>query len=143
MGTVETAGLAFIAELRGGGSDVRPVTQPLAALCAGGTHHMLVRNNTTRSDPGYLSTPLTRPVPTLTTAGHQSLVGWPDTPPKVADCTFRMLKDTEIQAAMAFHPDYVICGSAKRDRVRQLGNGVTPPAAEWLIRAVTASLAAP
>jgi DNA (cytosine-5)-methyltransferase 1 len=67
-------------------------------------------------------------------------VGWPDVPPRVEDCTFRMLHVAEIQAAMAFRPDYVICGAAKRDRVRQLGNGVTPPAAEWLIRTVVESL---
>ena len=57
------------------------------------------------------------------------------------DCTFRMLAVHEIQAAMAFTPHYVLTGT-KRDRVRQLGNAVTPPAAEWLIRAATASLAA-
>jgi DNA (cytosine-5)-methyltransferase 1 len=141
LGTVDTAGLAFVAELRGGGSTCRPVDVPLAAVCAGGTHHMLVRNNSVASgDQGYLSTPLTEPMRTLTTAGHQSLVGWPNTPPRVADCTFRMLHVAEIQAAMAFHPGYVICGTAKRDRVRQLGNGVTPPAAEFLIRAVVAAL---
>jgi DNA (cytosine-5)-methyltransferase 1 len=53
---------------------------------------------------------------------------------------FRMLKVAEIQAAMAFRPDYVLCGTAKRDKVRQLGNGVTPPAAEFLFRAVIDAL---
>jgi DNA (cytosine-5)-methyltransferase 1 len=47
---------------------------------------------------------------------------------------------SEIQAAMAFRADYVICGTSKRHRVKQLGNGVTPPAAECFIRAVIASL---
>lgn len=140
MGTVETAGLAFITELRGGGSTVRPVAEPLAAVCAGGNHHMLVRQNTPRGNPGQMCTPATQPMRALTTAGHQSLVGWSHTPPKVEDCTFRMLHVAEIQAAMAFRNDYVILGSAKRDRVRQLGNAVTPPAAEFLIRAVVASL---
>jgi DNA (cytosine-5)-methyltransferase 1 len=142
MGTVDTAGLAFIAELRGGGSDVRHVSAPLAAVCAGGNHHMLVRNNTARSDPGQMCTPVHEPARTVTASGKQSLVGWTDTPPRVEDCTFRMLQVAEIQAAMAFRPDYVLRGTAKRDRVRQLGNGVTPPAAEWLIRAVVTSLGA-
>lgn len=43
---------------------------------------------------------------------------------------FRMLKVAEIQAAMAFRPDYVILGKSVSVRVRQLGNAVTPPAAE-------------
>lgn len=144
MTTIERAGVAFIAELRGGGSKdaARPVTEPLATLTAGGTHHMLVRNNTPRGTGANLSTPVTEPARTITTAGHQSLVGWPHAIPEVDDCTFRMLHVGEIQAAMAFRPDYVICGTAKRDRVRQLGNGVTPPAAEFLIRRVAATLGA-
>ncbi|MFF0146003.1 DNA (cytosine-5)-methyltransferase 1 [Amycolatopsis sulphurea] len=106
MTTVDTAGLAFIAELRGGGSDARHVREPLATVCASGNHHMLV---------------------------HQTA------PPAVEDCTFRMLSIPEIQAAMAFRPDYVVTGN-KRERVRQLGNGVTPPAAEWLVSAAVAAL---
>lgn len=139
MGTVDTAGLAFIAELRGGGSDHRPVTEPLATVTASGNHHMLVRHNTARGNPAQMCTPATEPVRTLTTTGHQSLVGWPDDVPDVEDCTFRMLEPSEIQAAMAFRRDYRILGT-RREQVRQLGNGVTPPAAEWLIRAVVDSL---
>ncbi|WP_020418523.1 DNA cytosine methyltransferase [Amycolatopsis sp. ATCC 39116] len=137
--TRDRYGVAFIAELRGGGSDARHVREPLATVCASGNHHMLVRHNTARGDSGYLSTPVTEPARTLTTAGHQSLVGWPRETPEVEDCTFRMLTVAEIQAAMAFTPDYVITGT-KREQVRQLGNGVTPPAAEWLVRSVVASL---
>jgi DNA (cytosine-5)-methyltransferase 1 len=51
------------------------------------------------------------------------------------DCTFRMLEPTEIQAGMAFPPDYQILGS-RRERVRQAGNAVTPPAARDLIAAL-------
>jgi DNA (cytosine-5)-methyltransferase 1 len=111
-------GLAFIAELRGGGSDARAVTDPLATVCASGNHHGLVR-----PQPAPVSEPAAVPVS------------------RVEDCTFRMLTVPEIQAAMAFTPGYVLTGN-KRERVRQLGNGVTPPAAEWLIRAVVASLTA-
>lgn len=82
--------------------------------------------------------PATEPARTLTTAGHQSLVG---ITPSVEDCTFRMLKVPEIQGAMAFTPDYLITGT-KQQQVRQLGNGVTPPAAEFLFRSVVASLEA-
>lgn len=40
---------------------------------------------------------------------------------------------------MAFRRDYRILGN-RREQARQLGNAVTPPAAEWLIRAVVDSL---
>lgn len=132
-------GVAFIAELRGGGSTARDVKEPLATVCASGNHHMLVRQNTPRGNPAQMSTPATEPMRTLTTAGHQSLVGWQSVPPNVDDCTFRMLAVPEIQAAMAFTPEYVITGN-KREQVMQLGNGVTPPAAEWLIRAVVEAI---
>ncbi|MBO4273119.1 DNA cytosine methyltransferase [Microbispora triticiradicis] len=75
----------FIAELRGGGSDARSVMEALATVCASGNHHGLVtpdlpafvmRNNTARGDAGQMSTPVTEPIRTLTTAGHQSLVTW-------------------------------------------------------------------
>jgi DNA (cytosine-5)-methyltransferase 1 len=110
--TIDSAGVAFVAELRGGWSDHRPVTEPLS--------------------------PATEPARTITTAGHQSLVGWTD-PPAVDDCTFRMLEPAEIQAAMAFRNDYHVLGN-RRERVRQLGNAVTPPAAEHLVRAVAEAL---
>jgi DNA (cytosine-5)-methyltransferase 1 len=130
---------AFIAELRGGGSDARRVQEPLSTVCASGTHHMLVRNNSSKGDGGEMCTPATEPARTITTRGHQSLVGWSSTPPEVDDCEFRMLAVPEIQAAMAFTPEYIVTGN-KREQVRQLGNGVTPPSAEWLIRSVVRSL---
>lgn len=107
QGTVDTVGLAFIAELRGGSSDARRVTDPLATVTASGNHHGLVQP--------------------------------PESLPAVEDCSFRMLEPREIQAAMAFHGAYRVLGT-RREKVRQLGNGVTPPAAEFLIRSVVASL---
>ena len=139
MGTVDTAGIAFIAELRGGGSTHRDVREPLATLTASGTHHMLVRHNSSRGDGGEMCTSATEPARTVTTAGHQSIVGWPAPTPVVDDCTFRMLEPHEIQAAMAFHGDYRVLGN-RRERVRQLGNAVTPPAAEFLLTGITAAL---
>ncbi|GGX49239.1 DNA cytosine methyltransferase [Streptomyces noursei] len=80
------AWLPFIAELRGGGSVARPVTESLATVTASGNHHGLVtpdvpafvmRNNSVRSgDAGYLCTPVSEPVRALTAAGHQSLITW-------------------------------------------------------------------
>ena len=140
VSTRDRFGVAFITELRGGGSHARDVRQPLATVTASGNHHMLVRHNTPRGDPAQMCTPVTESARTITTAGHQSLVGWPDEVPGVADCTFRMLEPAEIGAAMAFHAGYRVLGN-RREQVRQYGNAVTPPAAEWLIRSVVASLA--
>jgi DNA (cytosine-5)-methyltransferase 1 len=77
------AWLPFITELRGGGSDARPVSDPLATVTASGNHHglvapaaMVMRNNTPRGDAAQMCTPVTEPVRTLTSAGHQSLITW-------------------------------------------------------------------
>lgn len=42
LGLARYGGAPFIAELRGGGSTTRPITDPLATVTAGGAHHMLV-----------------------------------------------------------------------------------------------------
>jgi DNA (cytosine-5)-methyltransferase 1 len=127
---------------------------------------MVMRNNTGGAE---MCTPAGEPVRTITTAGHQSLIRWDhlvyaydtgelvpivDVLPtqttvvgdavlgprvEVDDCTFRMLEPHEIQAAMAFAPGYVVLGN-KRERVRQLGNAVTPCAARDLIAAVVEAL---
>ncbi|MGW4807185.1 hypothetical protein [Kitasatospora sp. NPDC004272] len=77
----------FIAELRGGSSDARPVLEALATVTASGNHHglvaspahaaMIMRNNGSTGDGAEHCTPATQPLRTLTTAGHQSLVTWP------------------------------------------------------------------
>lgn len=134
--TRETDGIAFIAELRGGHSDHRPVTEPLATVVASGNHHMLVRHNSSKGDGGEMCTPASEPARTITTKGHQSIVSIEQ---RVEDATFRMLEPHEIQAAMAFGVDYRVLGN-RREKVRQLGNGVTPPAAEFLLGAVARSL---
>ena len=137
----------FIAELRGGGSDAREITEPLATFTASGNHHglvvppgMVMRNNGSRGDGGEMCTPLTEELRTITTKGHQSVVTWEDRrPPSVEECYFRMLEPHEVQAGMAFARDYEVLGN-KRERVKQLGNAVTPPAARDLIAAVAESL---
>lgn len=51
--------------------------------------------------------------------------------PKIEDCFYRMLVAPEVQRAMAFRDDYIVKGNS-RQKVKQLGNAVTPPAMEWL-----------
>jgi DNA (cytosine-5)-methyltransferase 1 len=120
----------------GGAEMSTPVTEPLRTLTAAG-HQSVVRwdHLVYGYDAGELR-PVAATLPTQTTVQGDALLG-----PEVAieDCTFRMLEPHEIQAAMAFDAGYVILGN-KRERVRQLGNAVTPPAARDLISAVVEAL---
>lgn len=77
------AWLPFIAELRGGGSVARSVSESLATVTASGNHHglvapaaMVMRNNGSRGDGGEHCTTPAEPFRTMTTAGHQSLLTW-------------------------------------------------------------------
>jgi DNA (cytosine-5)-methyltransferase 1 len=82
--------------------------------------------------------PADHPVPTVSTVDRHALVS-PGEEIDVEDCYFRMLQPDEIGAAMAFPGDYIVLGN-KRDKVKQFGNAVTPPAMEWLIGQAAASL---
>lgn len=164
--TRETDGLAFIAELRGGGSKHRPVSDPLCTVTASGNHHglvttyygkgaaqttddalptvttvekhaLLMRNNTGGAE---MSTPVTEPARTVTTSGHQSLLDANRPTVDIDDVRFRMLEPREIIAAMDFPESYVVLGN-RREQVRMAGNAVTPPAARDLVGVVAESLA--
>jgi DNA (cytosine-5)-methyltransferase 1 len=74
------------------------------------------------------------PMPTQSTQPRHYLVQ-PGDVPAVEDCGFRMLQPHEIQAAMAFPQDYKVLGT-KRERTRQLGNAVPPPAMAILMQRV-------
>jgi DNA (cytosine-5)-methyltransferase 1 len=121
----------------------KPTSHPIDTVSAEGNHHaLLMRNNTARGDGGQMSTPVTEPMRALTTAGHQSLLE-PGAPVSldVDDAGFRMLEPHEIQLGMGFTADYHLVGS-KRDKVKQAGNAVTPPAARDLGHAVAEFLLA-
>jgi DNA (cytosine-5)-methyltransferase 1 len=169
--TRENDGIAitpFIAELRGGGSKHRPVSDPLCTVVANGNHHglvttyygkggtrpaadalatvtavekhaLLMRNNTARGDQGQMTTPATEAIRTITTKGHQSLLTADQPTIDIDDVLFRMLEPREIAAAMDFPGAYVILGN-RREQVRQAGNAVTPPAARDLVGIVAESL---
>lgn len=151
--TRENDGLAFIAELRGGGSKHRPVSDPLCTVVANGNHHglvtyygngttlhaLLMRNNSSKGDGAEMVTPASEPARTVTTAGHQSLLTAQRPTIDLDDVLFRMLEPREIAAAMDFPGTYRILGN-RREQVRQAGNAVTPPAARDLVGVVAASL---
>lgn len=82
--------------------------------------------------------PLSQPVPTVTTLDRCALVT--QETPHIEECGFRMLESHEIQAAMAFPREYVVTGT-HREKVKQLGNAVTPPVMHLLVGRCVASLA--
>lgn len=154
------------------GSSVRPVEEPVGVISAGGGHHaLLVRNfsggaemSTPVTEPAGTVTavdhhsllttpfltdyhgqgspwqvhPVTEPMGTVETADRRALV---QPAIDVDDCGFRMLEPEEIHLAMAFPADYTVKGN-KRDRVRQLGNAVTPPVMAMILERAIGSLAA-
>ncbi|MCC6454171.1 MAG: DNA cytosine methyltransferase [Caldilineaceae bacterium] len=67
-------------------------------------------------------------------------IAQPGETPTVDDCGFRMLQPHEIQRAMAFPSDYVVLGNG-REKVKQLGNAVTPPVMAMLMERCVESLA--
>jgi DNA (cytosine-5)-methyltransferase 1 len=117
----------FIAELRGGGSVARPLSEALATVTASGNHHGLAA-----PDSGVRG--LLAALPTQTTVEGDALITGAQLP-AVEDCLFRMLEPDEILRGMAFARDYIVLGN-RRERVRQGGNAVTPPAAEVIVSAL-------
>lgn len=77
-------------------------------------------------------------VPTITSVDRHALIE-PTEELRVEDQYFRMLAAHELQAGMAFPSDYKVLGN-NRDKVKQIGNAVTPPAMAWLILRCVASL---
>lgn len=104
-------------------------TDPLMTVAAEGNHHMIV-------DYNGPARPVSHPMPTQTTVEGNAVAS---VEIKAEDCLFRMLEPHEVQAAMAFDPGYRLLGT-RRERVRQLGNAVTPPAARDLIAAIVEAI---
>jgi DNA (cytosine-5)-methyltransferase 1 len=120
-----------------GNATSRDTNQPHGTFTTRDRYALVMRNNGSRTDGAKMCTPASETLRTLTTAGHQSLLE----PHSIAveDCLFRMLEPHEVAAGMAFTNGYVVLGN-KREKVRQLGNAVTPPATRDLIAAVARSI---
>jgi hypothetical protein len=117
---------ALVIPLRNNGVAKPATGTPLLTFAAGVTHHGLLYGY----DTGTLRPAHTVPLPAQTTVDGDALLR-PATATGRADvdaCTFRMLTVDEIRAGMAFTPGYRLLGTAKRAKVRMLGNAVTPPA---------------
>jgi DNA (cytosine-5)-methyltransferase 1 len=80
--------LPLIAELRGGGSDARPVTQPLSTVTARGNHHMLITAGgyiVSNYSPGRVWPADAEPLGTVTGIDHHGLLQ----PPVLVDTYHR------------------------------------------------------
>lgn len=131
--------LDHVAEYR-----VRSIEQPMSTIVGGDNHQSLV------VPPAWILsyyhngslTHVGEPISTVTTLERHALVTHKpnSVPTRVEDCGFRMLEPHEIQAAMAFPCDYVVTGT-RREKVKQLGNAVTPPVMRLLVSRCMAALA--
>ncbi len=153
----------FFAELYGN-STTKEISKSLGTITAGGINHALVLANyspgysksvaeplptVTASDSNALLTTKTlqsflqyyygsgnqvssmnEAIGTVTTRERVGLV-IPDI--KVEDCYYRTIKPHEIQRAMSFPDNYVVLGNSKQ-KVKQLGNAVTPPVMKFLVK---------
>jgi DNA (cytosine-5)-methyltransferase 1 len=119
-----------------------PVDEPLRTLTTGG-HQSLVRWDQRQQmlyqyDGGHMR-PLEEPLPTQTTRSGDALLGLDI---EVDDCTLRMLDVHEIQEGTGFDEQFGwLSRTTKRNRIKMLGNAVTPPAsrdlAACLMEAIT------
>lgn len=123
---------SFIAEMHGT-SKAAGIDEPLMCLTAGGGHHALLSADAflTYYYGNQQSSRMNDPVCTVTGTDRAGLVGALESL-TIEDLTFRMLQPHEIGAAMAFPGQYIVLGSS-RDKVKQLGNAVTPPVMHMLL----------
>jgi DNA (cytosine-5)-methyltransferase 1 len=130
---------AFIAELHGT-SRASGMDDPMLCVTAGGNHHALLSVNAllTYYYGTQQASGLGDPVHTVTGIDRAALVGSLEKT-SVEDLTFRMLKSHEVGKVMAFPGKYVVLGT-ERDKVKQYGNAVTPPAMEMLLKRCKATL---
>jgi DNA (cytosine-5)-methyltransferase 1 len=112
-----------------------PVTEPLRTLLGEGRQSLIQPGDGSALlayDTGLLR-PLGEPLPTQTTVEGDALVSTGGRRFVDVDSLYlRMLAIEEIQEGMAFRPEYVLLGKAKRNKVKMLGNAVTPNAARDL-----------
>lgn len=157
-----------IIELRGT-SNSKGISNSLGAVTAGGINHGLLIGNYSPGWSRNLSLPagtmtttaqqailtheswnsflsyyygcdnmskMSDPLGTVTTIDRAALSS---VAPKVEDCYYRCLKAHEVQRAMAFDDSYIVLGNS-REKVKQLGNAVTPPVMAWIAKQCVKSL---
>lgn len=120
-----------------GESNSKPSTKSLGAITTK-THHGIITAQSFNSFLSYyyggsnVASHITEAMRTVSTKDRGMLVQEPYQKPKLEDCYYRMLLPHEIQIGMAFDEDYIVLGDSKQ-KVKQLGNAVTPPVMKFLI----------
>lgn len=127
----------FIAELRGGSSKTRPVSEPLSTVCASGNHHGLVIPYYGRTRPRTTAEPFM----TVTTVDRAALM--PTVRADINECGFRMITPREYARFMDFPDtyDWLEDQLSKRDRVRLAGQAVPVNMARDLVGCALESMA--
>jgi len=144
----------FLATLRGTDAVALKGTasgldEPVGTVSAGGIHHALVSGRAMGFLESHYTTGenvrgLDEAMGALSCRDRHGLVNsLPPAPApadlRIEDLYFRMLKPHEVQAGMAFDHDYQVLGNS-REKVKQLGNAVTPPVMEMLVERCIESL---
>jgi DNA (cytosine-5)-methyltransferase 1 len=107
---------------------VQPLEESLPTVTAHASQHYICAYYSA----GDQVVSVNEPMPTVTTKDRLALV---DGKVDVNDCGMRMLSPEELKLGMGFKPEYVIKGTAK-ERVKQAGNAVTPPAMAMIMERV-------
>ena len=134
---------AHLLSLKGSDRRDRPMTEPVPALCAQGTHvaevrAFLIKYYTT----GTIGQTLKEPLHTASAKDHFALVYIHGEPYEIVDIGMRMLQPHELYRAQGFPPSYRInvIGPngkplTKTAQVRMCGNSVCPMLAFAIVRA--------
>lgn len=130
----------YLVDLRGENAP-KSLGDTLSTVCGSGNHHgmvvppaFLMSYYTRRSGQQAAVSAVNEAMPTVPGRAVHYLAQ-PGETPAVEDCGFRMLQPHEIGAAMAFPSDYIVLGT-QREKVKQYGNAVTPPAMQLLFERV-------
>jgi site-specific DNA-cytosine methylase len=126
---------AMFAKNNGNGADTvyHATADPFGTVTAADTTSLVTWIDNYRSGPH----PVDEPAGTITCIERQALANTDGTPVDVDDVRFRMLSVMEIRRVMAYPDDFRFAGPddtepSNRDKVRLLGDGVTPPVLTWL-----------
>lgn len=127
-----------------GMSKSKPATQPIGSQTTKPSVGIITREQFNSFLSYYngtsnLPTLVSDRMATISTKDRVALMSQPYEKPRLEDCYYRMLLPHEIQLGMAFAPDYVVLGDSKQ-KVKQLGNAVTPPVMKWLVQQCVKSL---
>jgi len=121
---------------------IETMEHPLTTVSAGGNHHFMLTPLFAKQNGGPADTAwhqVSEPFNTLLGVDTTCFLAPPagELPPiAVEDCMYRMLKPDEIKLGMGLPWTFEMWGTA-RNRVKALGNAVTPPVAEWLADRMT------